>query len=190
MNKSDLGIKIPFLITLIGSVLLLVMILLPYASAKDDYKEYLQSSPNDYYVSEIKMTNASAVNISMLEYGRIYMETARQGVYRDVSILCIALISLFAFFSLLTLIMALLKKPIGIIIFDILVLAIFWLIHFDYADRGVLPSSSYGWGIANYLTYIIGIAVAIGAVWLFEEKRKIKKLVKNEQKVDAQESEN
>lgn len=187
MNKSDSGIKIPFLITLIGSVLLLVMILLPYASAKDDYKGYLQSSPDDYYVSEIKMTNASAVNISMLEYGRIYVETARQGVYRDVSILCIALISLFAFFSLLTLIMSLLKKSIGIIIFDILALAIFWLIHFDYADRGVLPSSSYGWGIANYLTYIIGIAVAIGAVWLFAEKRKIKKLAKNEQKVDAQE---
>lgn len=179
MSKSD-PVKIPFFITLIGAILLLVMTLLPYASAKDDYKAYLKGSPNDYYVSEIKMTNASAVNISMLEYGRIYAETARQGVYREVSIICIVLIALFAFFSLLTLLMSLLKKAIGIILFDFLALAIFWLMHFDYADRGVLPTDSYGWGIVNYLTYIIGVAVAIGAVWLFVEKRKRKKLAKTQ----------
>lgn len=188
MNKPNSErIKIPFLITLIGSVLLLVMILLPYASAKDDYKEYLKSEPKNYYVSEIKMTNASAVNISMLEYCRIYAETARQGIYKEVSIICIVLISLFTFLSLLTLLMSLLKKAIGIIIFDLLALAIFWLIHFDYADRGVLPTNSYGWGIANYLTYIAGIAIAMGAVWLFVEKRKFKHLAKNQQEITIQE---
>lgn len=175
MNKSN-SVKIPFFITLISAALLLTMILLPYASAKGDYKEYLKSAPDDYYVSEIEMTNAEAVNISMLEYGCIYAETAKQGIYRGISIICIMLIALFAFFSLLTLLMSLLKKPIGIIIFDFLALGIFWLMHFDYADRGVLPTNSYGWGVVNYLTYIVGIIVAIGAVWLFVEKRKIKKL--------------
>ena len=186
MNESN-SVKIPFLITLIGAILLLAMILLPYASAKDDYKEYLKSAPNDYYVSEIKMTNAAAVSISMLEYGRIYAETVRQGVYREVSIICIVLIVLFAFFSLLTLLMSLLKKAIGIIIFDFLALGIFWLMHFDYTDRGVLPTNTYGWGMANYLTYIVGIAVAIGAVWLFVEKRKIKRLGKSQGESTIQE---
>ncbi len=186
MNESN-SAKIPFFITLIGAILLLAMTLLPYASAKDDYKEYLKSAPNDYYVSEIKMTNAAAVNISMLEYGRIYAETARQGVYREVSIICIVLIVLFAFFSLLTLLMSLLKKAIGIIIFDFLSLGIFWLMHFDYTDRGVLPTNSYGWGMVNYLTYIVGIAVAIGAVWLFVEKRKIKRLGKSQIEATIQE---
>lgn len=179
MNGSN-SLKIPFFITSIGAILLLAMILLPYASAKDDYKKYLKSAPSDYYVSEIKMTNAAAVNISLLEYGRIYAETARQGVYKEVSIICIILIAIFAFFSLLTLLMAFLKKPIGIILFDFLTLAIFGLMHFDYADRGVLPNNSYGWGAVNYLTYIVGIAVAIGAVWLFAEKRKMKKLRKQQ----------
>ena len=188
MNKPNSEkIKIPFLITFIGSVLLLIMILLPYASAKDDYKEYLKSDPKNYYVSEIKMTNASAVNISMLEYSRIYAETARQGIYKEVSIICIVLISLFALFSLLALLMSLLKKATGIIIFDLLALAVFWLIHFDYADRGVLPTNSYGWGIANYLTYIVGIVVATGAVWLFVEKRKFKRLAKKQQENTIQE---
>lgn len=188
MNKSDSNnMKIPFIMTLIGSVLLLVMILLPYASAKDDYKKYLKNNPNDFYVDEIKMTNASAINISMLEYSRIYAETARQGIYREVSILCIILISLFALFSLLTLIMSFFKKSIGIIIFDFLALVIFWLIHFDFADRGVLPNNSYKWGIANYLTNIVGILVIVGAVWLFVEKRKIKKHRKDQQKIPIQE---
>lgn len=40
MNESSDSIKIPFFITLIGSILLLIMILLPYASSKDYYKEY------------------------------------------------------------------------------------------------------------------------------------------------------
>lgn len=178
MNEPN-AVKIPFLISLIGAILLFAMILLPYASAKGDYKEYLKNAPNDYYVSEIKMTNAEAVNISMLEYGRIYAETARQGVYKEISIICIVLIALFTFFSLLTLLMSLLKKAIGIIIFDFLALAIFWLMHFDYAGRGALPTDLYGWGMVNYLTYIIGIAVAIGAAWLLVEKRKIKSLEKS-----------
>lgn len=188
MKKPNSGGQtIPFLMTFIGSVLLLAMILLPYASAKDDYKEQLKSDPENYFVSEIKMTNASAVNISLLEYGRIYAETARQGVYREVSIICMVLIALFAFFSLLTVLMSLLKKATGTMIFDLLALAVFWLIHFDYADRGVLPNDSYGWGIANYFTYIAGIAVAIGAVWLFLEKKKVKQLAKNQQELTTQE---
>ena len=52
MNESNV-VEIPFLITLIGAIRLLAMILLPYASAKGDYKEYLKNAPNDYYVSEI-----------------------------------------------------------------------------------------------------------------------------------------
>ena len=82
--------------------------------------------------------------------------------------------------------MSLLKKAIGIIIFDFLALGIFLLMHFDYADRGVLPTNSYGWGMANYLTYIVGIVVAIGAVWLFVEKRKIKKLEKKQREAAIQ----
>ena len=173
MNESK-SVKIPFFVTLIGSVLLLAMILLPYASAKENYKEYLKYAPNDYYIKEIKMTNAEAVHISMLEFGRIYMETARQeeGVYRGISIICIVLIASFAFFSLLTLLMSLLKKAIGIMICDVLALVIFSFMHFDFADRGVLPTDLYGWGIANYLTYIVGVAIAVGAIWLFVEKRK------------------
>lgn len=44
----------------------------------------------------------------------------------------------------------------------------------------MIPSSSYNWGITNYLTYIIGIITIIGAVWIFIEKKKNKELAENE----------
>ena len=86
------------------------------------------------------------------------------------------IIVIFTVFALLTVFLSLMKKPIGIIVSDILALIVFKIIHFDFEDRGVIPSSSYNWGITNYLTYVIGIIIIIGAVWMFIEKKKEKEI--------------
>lgn len=91
-----------------------------------------------------------------------------------MSISCMVIIALYAGFGVLTLLMALVKKPIGIIVFDILTLGVFKLIQFDFKDRGVALSNNYDLGIVNYLTYVIGIVILVGAVLLFIEKRKAK----------------
>ena len=83
--------------------------------------------------------------------------------------------------------MTLIKKPIGIIIFDLLTMGAFWIICFDFEDRGVIPSSSFDCGIVYYLVYGIGVIIFAGAVWLFIEKRKAKKLAKAEQNDIVQE---
>ncbi len=83
--------------------------------------------------------------------------------------------------------MSLIKKSIGIIIFDLLTMGAFKIICFDFKDRGVIPSSSFDWGIVYYLVYVIGVIIIAGAIWLFIEKRKAKKLAKAEQIVTVQE---
>jgi len=85
------------------------------------------------------------------------------------------------------LITSLCKKPIGIIIFDLLALGAFKITCFDFEDRGVVPSNSYDWGIVSWLAYVIGVVIFAGAVWLFIEKRKAKKLAKAEQAAAVQE---
>lgn len=175
MNREKAKTFSPFLITLIGAVLLLVMLVLPYASAADEHKEFLTDHADSFYVEEIGMTNAEAVNISLVEYIRIYAEAVNQGLQKEASIACIVIISIFIGLSGITLLLALCRKPIGMIVSDLLALAAFGIIHFDFKDRGILPSHSYDWGIANYLTYVIGIVIAAGAVWLLIEKRSIKK---------------
>ena len=63
----------------------------------------------------------------------------------------------------------------------------FKIICFDFEDRGVIPSSSFDWGIVYYLVYVIGVIIITGAIWLFIEKRKAKKLAKSEQIATVQE---
>ena len=163
----------PFIITLIGAILMLVMLLLPYASANSEHKDYLIEHSDDMYVQEIGMTNSEAVNISLVEFVRIYSEAINENINKETSIVCIAIIAIFAVFALITIILTLLKKPIGIIISDLLALVIFSIIHFDFKDRGVIQNRSYDWGITNYLTYIVGGVIIIGAVWMLIAKRRI-----------------
>ncbi len=186
MSKTKL-MQSPVLMTIIGAVLMLLMVFLPYASATEEYEERLLKYEDEMYVEEIGMTNADARNISLFEYGRIYAEAANQGLYKEMSIACIVIISIFAGCALVTLLMSLIKKPIGIIIFDLLTMGAFKIICFDFEDRGVIPTNSYDWGVVYYVTYIVGVIVLAGAVWLFVEKRKAKKLVKAEQSVTVQE---
>lgn len=186
MSKTKL-MRYLVLVTIIGAVLMLLMVFLPYASATKEYEERLLKYEDEMYVEEIKMTNADAVDISLFEYGRIYAEAASQGLYKEMSIACIVIISIFAGCALFTLLMSLIKKPIGIIIFDLLTMGAFKIICFDFEDRGVIPTSSYDWGIVYYVTYIVGVIVFAGAVWLFVEKRKAKKLAKAEQHLTVQE---
>lgn len=186
MCKTGL-MRYPVLITIIGAILMLLMILLPYASATEDYEKRLMKYEDEMYVEEIGMTNADAVDISLFEFGRMYIEAVNQGLNKEISIACIIIISLFAGCAILTLLMTLIKKPIGIIIFDLLTMGAFKVICFDFEDRGVIPSSSFEWGIVHYLVYVIGVIIFAGAIWMFIEKRKVKKLDKAEQIVTVQE---
>ncbi len=108
-----------------------------------------------------------------------------QGIHKEISMVCVVIIGIFAGLSVFTLLMSLAKKPVGTIIFNLLAMGAFKLICFDFEDRGVLPSSSYGWGIVRYLVYIVGVIIFAGAIWLFIEKRKAKKISEIEQNVSA-----
>lgn len=179
-NLNSRRLLIPFLVTLVGSLLLLSMLILPFASADEDYEDALLDEPDEYVVEEIDMTNEDVVNISLMEYVQIYSEAARQDIRRETCIATIVIIAIFALFAVFTVLMSLLKKPIGIIIFNALSLVAFWLTRFDFEDRGVIPSSLYDWGVASVLTYIIGVVVIIGAIWLFIVKRRAKKYIEVE----------
>ncbi|MGN0395718.1 MAG: hypothetical protein ACI4EF_10160 [Coprococcus sp.] len=186
MNKTSL-MRYPVLVTIMGAVLMLLMLFLPYASATEDYEERLKKNKDEIYLEEIGMTNADVVNMSLFEFEKIYVEAASQGIYKEISITCIVIISIFTGCAVLTLLMALIKKPIGIIFLDLLTMGAFKVICYDFEYRGVIPSSKFNWGIVHYLVYGIGVIIFAGAIWLFIEKRKAKKLAKAEQNVTVRE---
>lgn len=165
----------PFWITLAGALLMAVMLFLPYATATEDFEEELMESPEQTYSMSTEMTNEEVVNLSLFDYLKIDCAGMDYAVTKAVAIANLVIISVFGVFVLLTILMAVLKKPIATIVFDVLAIIAFAVINFDFSSRGIISNGKYNWGIANYLTYALGAIVIAGAVWLFIEKRKAKK---------------
>ena len=65
----------------------------------------------------------------------------------------------------LTLLFAVLRKPIPSILFSVLTVALTLLLNWDFEDRGVIPSDTYDWGVARWVYLAAGVAVIVCAIW-------------------------
>ena len=166
-------IVVSFLAMLIGSIMLIITLFVPFASATDDHREYLEKYANTVSIEELDITNEQLLDVSL--FARIYSALSGMEISRDISISCIAMISVFAFFALLTLLFSILRKAIPVIIFDLLTFVVFRIIQWDFEDRGVISNSKYDGGIALYIGYIGVVIVMAGAVTLLVMKIKNKK---------------
>lgn len=174
-QKRGKNFLYPFLAMLIGSIMLIATIFMPFASSTENYRKYLEKYPDSMFAEELNMTNEDAINLSLFEYARIYSSEMGLKMAKSISIACLVLIGMFGVFALLTLLFSILKKAIPTIIFNLLTLALFIITKWDFKDRGVIPSSRWDWGTAQYICYI-GVAVVLaGAVTLLVIKIKDKK---------------
>lgn len=165
-----------FIAVMLSSLLLTLTIFLPFGSAKKDLRERLQKHPDTIILESPKMTNRDAVHMSLLEYGKIYHEIGDKQIRTGAGIFYTIFIASFAGCTILTLLFSLLKKPVIIMIFDILSLCIFSLLRWDFKDRGVIPSSKYDWGLAQYICYTSILLILISAIILLISKIKMKRL--------------
>lgn len=173
---------IPFIVLLIGTLVMVISFFLPYASATREHREYLEAYADGDYFAEIHMSNKEAVGISLAEYFRGYQYAAKTDFMKTVAIICMVMIIVTAVFTLLCLLFTCFKKPIPVLIFDCLNLGAFYLLSWDFKDRGVIGNSDYHWGIAYYLYYIAIAVTAAGAIWLLVVKineKKEKKIAAN-----------
>ncbi|MFR0880366.1 MAG: hypothetical protein ACLSGN_02610 [Oscillospiraceae bacterium] len=168
--------NIPFIALIAASFLLIVSFFLPFASADGKYKDYLKDNPKGMFAEEIDMTNKEAVNISLIEYAKMYgyVATSMKGHYQQQGMLSLVLIIAMGVFSILTLIFAIMKKAGKTIVFDCLNFLFFFLYTFDLKDRGVLPSDDYNYGIAYYLYIIFSIIIIISLIWYIINTKKQK----------------
>ncbi len=176
INIKNDKLFIPFIITLIGSILMITSVFLPYATAIDDHAESIKEHPDQIVYEEIDMTAEDMFHISMAEYANVYSQLSEQFWGSSANgIFYVVMVALIGGFALLSVIFSVLKKPIAILVFDILSFGVFCLQNWDYTDRGVIPSSSYDWGMGYYIFYIAAIVTVIGAIWLLISKIKSKK---------------
>lgn len=162
------------LAAILGAVLLIITVFIPFASAKDEYRDSLMDYPDYEYSEEANMANKDAVDISLAEFVKIDSAAVEMGVSEETAIANMVVIIAFCAFAVLTLLFSLLRKPIAILVFDIISFAVMQVVKFDFEDRGVIPSNSYDWGIAPVICYIGIVIVAVGAVFLLIVKIKKK----------------
>lgn len=181
MKNLKNNLFIPFIIALIGTILMVTTVFLPYATAIDDHAENIKENPDAVVYEELDMTAQDMMNISMVEYANVYSNLADQ-LFGDSSygVFYVVLVALIGGFALLAALFAFLKKPIAVIVFNVLSFGVFSLQNWDYTDRGVIPSSSYDWGTGYYIFYVAVVITLVGAIWLLVNKIRNKKLCKNE----------
>lgn len=154
-------------LTIVMAALLVAAFFLPYASATADYRAALgELSENPF-----GLANEELADISLFEYVRIYLNAAPE----SFAALYVPATVAPAVLGVLTLLFSALRKPVPVIVFFVLAIAMSMLLTWDFEDRGVIPSSSYDWGEARWVYLAAGIAAiafAARAIALCRQVRK------------------
>ena len=165
-------------ITIIGGVLLVLMIFLPYASSNEKHKTYLTKYKDEICIEELNMTNEEVIDLSLIEYVSIYKEAISQGMGVKELIIPLILVLIYIFCALGTMLVAFHRQTVNFIIFDMITMFVFMLIGIENKHREAFPSYKYDWGITNILVYIIGVIIHVAAIVVHIMK-------KNQDKVDS-----
>lgn len=170
-NKQLISVLVLF----VGLLMLISSFFVPFASATGENKEWLERYPDATFLEGVDMTNKEGENISLFEFVKIYFASAKMGIHTTNSIVCLIIIFAFALFVVMTTLFSLLKKPIVILVFNILSLTAFSLLKWDFNVRGSISDNYFDWGFSQYFCYLGVIAVFIGAIALLVVKIKQKK---------------
>lgn len=157
---------------LLGALILAASFLLPFGTARKEYREWLSAAPDRIYDEELNMTRRGAINLSLIELARAFGKAGNLDSSFSMGTIIAA-----AAFALLTLLFAVLKKPIPAIVFTMLALGAFLLILKDFDLRGTFSeSSSYKLGCACWFAFIGIAAEMFGSILTLAERAKMKKL--------------
>lgn len=174
-------IRIPFLVTLIAALLAVVMFFLPYITMTGMNRERIENSGEVYLYDSGMLRAKDMAGLSLFKYAKIYFQygTDIMGSSTSANFYGI-LMSVVGGLILFALLAVLGKKPILIIILDILLCGTCYIVYWDFVDRGIMPREGSAWGVAYYGLYICTAIIAVGAIWMLVVKKKIKREAKKE----------
>ena len=168
--------KLPRLIAMIVALIAIVGFFLPFISATQDYREYMADQADDKPFAGVDITVGEVMDMSLFEYARVYFQggetffsSGGMGTFYGV------LMCLIPGLALLVLLAAWRGKPVLTLILDLLMGGAFYIVNWDFVDRGIMPSGDRVWAIAHHLYYPLVAIIAICAIWMFVVKRRMKK---------------
>lgn len=177
MKKTFVNKKllIPFIIALLGAVLVIICLFLPYASATDVFAKELDNAQNSIINAELGISASDMKNVSIIDFSYMYSELSYSLFGGGDGYFYIGMAVAIGLFGSLCAIFTLLKKATPIIVFSLFNLLVIAFQNYDYYLRKIIPNEIYDWGIAAYLFYVAVALSLIGAIWMLVAKIKLKK---------------
>lgn len=166
MKKSlNEKLKIPFVVALIGILVLIVGMFLPYMTAVGKLAAYIEKYPDSVEIEEFDMTASDLKDIPMMYMGRI----AASAYNEEEGILFHVIVIVFAFLSVLTALFVLLKKPIGVMIFGLITCGSFTVLNLA-TKADFFGADKYAWGIGYHVIRVALGVVFVTAIWMLIKK--------------------
>ena len=163
----------PFFATLIGVLVMVIALFLPYMTAVGDMAEYIEKYPDRIEIESLEMTASDLASIPIISVSNIIT-----GVYgEDDGQIANIIVMVFGGCLVLTMLFAILKKPIAVMIFDLLTGGVFFFLNF-LMKEDFISADKYAWGIGYYIILIAAIAIFAGAIWLLATKVSLKREAK------------
>jgi len=176
MDKQTLNkhLKLPFIVTLAGILILVIALFLPYMTAVGDMAEYIEEHPDRVEIESLDLTASDLASIPMISVSQLCT-----GAYgEDEGMLANVIVAVFGGFLVLTALFTILKKPIAVMIFDLLTYGSVAFLNFMMKEDNFIGADKYAWGIGHYITLIAIAIVFAGAVWVLVKKIITKKQLK------------
>lgn len=174
---------IPRIIIILVALVALVAFFLPYISATEEYRSYINFNADTKPFDSVDITIGEMADMSLFTYARTYFQGGEEilrskgsGIFYGVLMSSVALLAILIILATLG------NKPILTLILDVLMAGAFYLINWDFIDRRIMPDSNRVWGISYHLYYPIAAIIAVCAIWMFIVKHK----AKNEAKIATQ----
>lgn len=162
------------IIILISVVAILLSLFLPYMKATEEYEDRLDLL--EALAAEDGIDTDAMKSMSIAEWVWFYNYAAKEdeGHYEGSDVMMNIVAVLLVAFTMLILLLGFKKKPVGIMIFDVLLLGAYSFENFVHVQLEVVPYN-YTWSLAYYLFFVAIAVVFVGAIWLIVDKAKSKK---------------
>ncbi|MDO4990762.1 MAG: hypothetical protein Q4E45_09690 [Eubacteriales bacterium] len=167
--------KLPRLIAMIVALIAIVGFFLPFISATQDYRDYMSDQVDDKPFDGVDITVGEIMDMSLFKYARVYFQggeaffgSGGMGTFYGV------LMCLIPGLALLVMLAAWRGKPVLTLILDLLMGGAFYIVNWDFVDRGIMPSGDRVWAIAHHLYYPLAAIIAACAIWMFIVRRRTK----------------
>ena len=158
-------LKVPFIVALTGVLILVVGMFLPYITAVGEMGEYIEKYPDRIEIEDLELTAGDLKDIPVISISQIIT-----GIYgEDDGAIANVIVIAFCGFVTLTALFVILKKPIAVMISELLAYGVFAFLS-TYMKEDFIDPDKYAWSIGYTIIQIAFAVVFVVAIWMLVKK--------------------